>query len=238
MATPTGPRPHVICHMMAPLDGRLDVEAWSATPGVSSDDRAAEYERAHDALEGDAWLSGRVTMTEFAKAEPHPPRDFDTPARPHHFARADAKGHAIAVDPAGKLHWRGGDIEGDAIVVLLGADVSDAHLAELAADGVSYVVSDEAEIDLAAALATLRAELGIARLLLEGGAGINGAFLKAGLVDEISLLLFPAIDGHSGTRAIFEGGEDGLADAVALTLSSVERGEAGAVHLRYAVSPA
>lgn len=238
MGAQTGARPYVICHMMASLDGRLDVDAWSATPGVSSDDRAAEYERVHDALEGDAWLSGRVTMTEFATADPHPPREFATPSRPHHLVRDDASGYAIAVDPMGKLHWSGGDIDGDALVVLLGADVSDAHLAELVGDGVSYIVSAEAEIDLADALATLKSELGIDRLLLEGGARINGAFLKAGLVDEVSLLMFPAIDGHTGTSAIFEGGEEGLAGAVALTLTSVERGEAGAVLLRYAVSPA
>jgi len=41
------------------------------------------------------------------------------------------------------------------------------------------------EIDFAGALTTLRRELGIETLLLEGGAGINGSFLAAGLVDEL-----------------------------------------------------
>lgn len=239
-------KPHVICHMMSSLDGKLHVDQWSETPGVSSDERTAEYERVHDALNGDAWLAGRVTMAEFTSADAHPPhdiaphdvgpRDIGMPGRPHHFANRDADGYAIAVDTSGKLHWTGGDIDGEHIVVLLGADVADAHLAELAGDGVSYIVSDAKEIDLAAALDTLGRELGIKTLLLEGGAGINGAFLKAGLVDEISLLMFPAIDGHTGSRTIFEGGEEGLADSVALTLSSVEKGEAGSVHLRYTVA--
>lgn len=231
-------KPHVICHMMSSLDGRLDTEAWSSTSGVSPGDRAAEYERVHEELGADAWLSGRVTMAEFATSEAHPPSKVGKPERPHHFVQRDADGYAIAVDTSGKLHWTGGDIDGDHVVVLLGADVSDAHLAELAEDGVSYIVSDAAEIDLAVALETLLTKLGIKRLLLEGGAGINGAFLKAGLVDEISLLLFPAIDGHTGTKAIFEGGKGGLADAVSLKLSSVEQGEAGSVHLRYAVTQA
>lgn len=231
-------KPQVICHMMSSLDGRLDTEAWSGTSGGSSNDRAAEYERVHDALRADAWLSGRVTMAEFATSEAHPPSKVGKPERPHHFVQRDADGYAIAVDTSGKLHWTSGDIDGDHVVVLLGADVSDAHLAELAEDGVSYIVSDAAEIDLAIALGTLVTELGIKRLLLEGGAGINGAFLKAGLVDEVSLLLFPAIDGHTGTKAIFEGGDGGLADDVSLQFLYVEQGEAGSVHLRYAVTKA
>ncbi|MCJ2036008.1 RibD family protein [Methylobacterium sp. J-068] len=229
-------RPHVICHMMSPLDGRLAVADWSGSPQGGFDERVAEYERVHDSLEGDAWLAGRVTMEEFATGEPHPPASFDKPARPHHFAGCEAEGYAIAVDPHGKLHWTAPDIEGDHVVVALGPDVPDAHLAELAADGVSYVVATGSSLDLAGMLDTLGRDLGIKRLLLEGGGGMNGAFLRAGLVDEISLVVFPAIDGRSGGRTIFEGGDEGLADAVSLTLSSCEVRRGGGVHLRYAVA--
>ena len=37
---------------------------------------------------------------------------------------------------------------------------------------------------------------GIRVLLLEGGGHINGAFLQADLVDEVSLLIVPGIDGR------------------------------------------
>jgi riboflavin biosynthesis pyrimidine reductase len=39
---------------------------------------------------------------------------------------------------------------------------------------------------LGSALEILNRQLGVKRLLLEGGGGANGAFLRAGLVDEIS----------------------------------------------------
>jgi riboflavin biosynthesis pyrimidine reductase len=81
--------------------------------------------------------------------------------------------------------------------------VSDRHLAELASDG------NRPEIDLPAMLDVLGGELGIRRLLLEGGGGINGSFLAAGLVDEISLIIVPAVDGLSAARAVFETGEIG-----------------------------
>jgi riboflavin biosynthesis pyrimidine reductase len=39
---------------------------------------------------------------------------------------------------------------------------------------------------------------------------MNGAFLNAGLVDEVSVIMCPAIDCSSGSSAIFEAGENGL----------------------------
>ena len=110
-------KPHVICHMMSSLDGRLDTEAWSSTSGVSPGDRAAEYERVHEELGADAWLSGRVTMAEFATSEAHSPSKVGKPERPNHFVQRDADGYAIAVDTLGKLHWTSGDIDGDHVVV-------------------------------------------------------------------------------------------------------------------------
>jgi hypothetical protein len=58
-------------------------------------------------------------------------------------------------------------------------------------------------------------------LLLEGGARNNAAFLKAELVDEISLVLFPALGGRARSKT-FEAGEDGLAERVRLNLDSAE----------------
>jgi riboflavin biosynthesis pyrimidine reductase len=72
-------------------------------------------------------------------------------------------------------------------------------------------------------------------LLLEGGGHTNGTFFKAGLVNEISLLLFPAIGGRRGGRTLFEAGPDGLADRVRLSISANEMRRNGVVHLRYSV---
>jgi riboflavin biosynthesis pyrimidine reductase len=228
-------KPTVICHMVASLDGRINADQWSRSPDGDRKDWSALYEEAHEALAGDAWLVGRVTMEEMAGGEPHPPADAGVAARPRHFARR-AKSHAIALDARGTLHFRSPDINGDHLVILLGRDVPDRHLHELANDGISYIVADDPEIDLPAMLDILGRDLGIRRLLLEGGGGINGSFLAAGLIDEISLLIVPAVDGRSTGRAVFESGEVGLADKVQLSLIGCEKLKAGAVHLRYAVS--
>ena len=175
-------------------------------------------------------------MAEMSKAGPHAPARHGPVHRPLHIAARGAGSYAVALDPSGKVHFASPAVGGDAAVVLLGQDVPDSHLAELAADGVSYILAETAEMDLAAMLEVLAREFGIRRLLLEGGAGINGSFFAAGLVDELSLLVAPALDGRVGHQDFIEFGESGLAGKVQLSLKSCEAIAHGLVHLRYAVS--
>src|ERR1700755_2221587 len=81
--------------------------------------------------------------------------------------------------------------------VVLTQSVSDGRLAGLRQDGVSYVFAGERELCLPAALETLNRELGISRLLLEGGGAANGA-LQDGLVGEWSLVGAPSVEGVPG----------------------------------------
>ena len=226
-------KPYVVCHMIASLDGRILPGRWTESPDGDRKAWTTTYAAIHESLAGEAWLVGRVTMAELSPALPHPPATFATPSRANHFAPGRARPYAIAVDPSGKLHFDRPDIDGDAIVVLLGRDVGDAHLAELAADGVSYIVSPTPDIDLAAALDDLGRELGVRRLILEGGGGVNGAFLAAGLVDEVSLLIAPTLDGGEGSRSLAEF-RAGLKGKTQLSLTSCERFEHGLVRLIYA----
>ncbi|MFG1479109.1 RibD family protein [Xanthobacter sp. V4C-4] len=229
-------RPHVICHMIASLDGSLHPSRFTTSPDGTRAEWSSLYEQVHQSLAGDAWIVGRVTMAEMSKAGPHPPPRPGAVDRPHHFAARAAGSYAVALDPSGKLHFAGPDVGGDPVVVLLGHDVPDSHLAELAADGISYIVAETAGMDLAAMLDVLGRELGIHRLLLEGGATINGGFFAAGLVDELSLLVAPALDGRAGHQGFVAFGPDGLAGRVQLALTSCDSVGHGVVHLRYTVT--
>ena len=230
-------KPYVICHMITSVDGRILPGRWTRGPDGDRAIWSAAYAAIHDGLGTQGWIVGRVTMAEMSRAAAHPPANFPPPERPLHLATRTAKAHATALDPAGKLHFASPDIDGDAVVVLLGADVPNAHLAELASDGISYLVSASPDIDLAAALRALNRELGLRRLALEGGGGANGAFFAAGLVDELSVLIAPALDGTSDSRSLVEAGPAGLAGAVQLKLTSCEPLDDGLIHLRYAVLP-
>ena len=51
-------------------------------------------------------------------------------------------------------------------------------------------------------------EFGVKRLAVVGGGKINGAFLSAGLIDELSAMIAPGIDGRIGQPALFDGIND------------------------------
>jgi riboflavin biosynthesis pyrimidine reductase len=221
--------------MTSSLDGKLHPSRWTLTPDGERKNWGAMFESVHDALEGDAWIVGRVTMQEMSKAAAHPPTSVPAVERPLHVATRDAKSYGIVLDPSGRAHFAGGTIGGDHVIALLGRDVRDAHLAELAADGVSYIVAEGAEMDLAAMLETLNRAFGIKRLLLEGGGTVNGSFLAAGLVDEVNVLVGPAFDGDVGQQGIASH-PGGLAGTCELSFRSATPIANGMVHLRYAVS--
>jgi riboflavin biosynthesis pyrimidine reductase len=101
--------------------------------------------------------------------------------------------------------------------------------------GVSYIVIGATSVDLPQAVSLLSEHFGIKTLLLEGGGHINGAFLQAGLVDEVSILLVPGIDGRHDIPAVFDGVSPSRKDAVPLKLKSVEQRKNDALWIRYKV---
>src|SRR5882757_5366829 len=194
----------------------------------------------HDELAGDAWLVGRVTGLEFAKGKPYPPSK-EAFLREPWFARRDAKAYGVILDAHGKIGWGRSDIGGDPIVVVLSEGVSDAHLAGLRSEGVSYIFAGKSELDLTLTLDILDRELGVKRLLLEGGGGANGAFLRAGLVDELHLILCPTVDGAKGAPSVFDSTEaetDQRAPVAAMTLESSQTLEGSVTLLRYRIQNA
>ena len=230
-------KPEVIMLMTSSLDGKQHPSRWTATPDGDRRAISGMFEKVHDTLGGDAWIVGRVTMQEMSKAEAHPPAKVPKVERPVHVAAPAARSYGIVLDRSGRCHFSGGTVGGDHVIALLGQEVGDAHLAELAADGVSYIVAEGSEIDLAAMLETLGRAFGIKRLLLEGGGTVNGSFLAAGLVDEVNVLVGPAFDGDGdGRQESIVSHPGGLAGKCELSFRSATPMAHGMVHLRYAVS--
>lgn len=124
---------------------------------------------------------------------------------------------------------------GDHVIVCVGADVDDRHLAELAGDGVSYVAVPSGVDDLAIVLETLASAFGIGSIALEGGGIVNGHFLAQGLVDEVRILVAPALDGMNDADGIVVH-QDGLKDHAQLSFEGAENLEKGLVLLKYRVT--
>ncbi|MPZ30115.1 MAG: 2-hydroxy-3-oxopropionate reductase [Rhodospirillales bacterium] len=228
-------KPHVICHMVASVDGRT----WQSRQRPAREKSGNPFETLHEKLEGDAWLVGRVTGREFARKDAYPvkPASQTYPRTPW-IARRDAGAWGIVLDARGKIAWGRSDIGGDPIVVVLTEQVPDAHLEALRGEGVSYLFAGKQELDLAQLLEILNKELGIKRLLLEGGGKANGSFLRAGLVDEISLAIVPTVDGAKGAPHVFDSEAEmagPTAPVTGMTLKECQMLDGGAVWLRYDV---
>jgi riboflavin biosynthesis pyrimidine reductase len=227
-------RPYVICHMVTSIDGRTKVDRWRPEDPA----RKEVFARLHERLNPQAWLVGRVTGQEYAKLNAYPGQVDQTFRREPWFATRTAGPLGIVLDPHGKIAWGRSEIEGDPLVAVLTEQVSDAHLAGLRSDGVSYVFAGKQEINPALALGILRQKLGIERLEINGGGITNGEFLRAGLIDEISLAIFPAVDGTPGAPCIFDSSRaeiSTLAPLTAVTLQSNEVLDGGVLWLRYSV---
>jgi 2,5-diamino-6-(ribosylamino)-4(3H)-pyrimidinone 5'-phosphate reductase len=222
-------RPYVICHMLPSIDGRIVIRDWKL------DNATREYERTAATFEADAWIIGRISMEPYAgKARVPRRKDREPIPREDFVAGHDAASYAIAIDPSGKLTWSRSDIDGEHVITILSEGVSDDYLAFLQLKGVSYLFGGKSRIDLGKVLEKLRARFGIKTLLLEGGGKINGAFLAANLIDELSILVGPVADGSVGTPSLFDV-EDRRSPARRLKLLSIEKRAGGIVWLRYKV---
>jgi len=235
-------RPTIICHMVSSIDGRLLVDRW--TPPASGVDRVRlrrHYEEVAARFDADGWIVGRKTMGEIVKGTARPPAVVGSQPRRTHVADRRGRGLAVAVDPHGRLRYGRDDAGGDHIVAVLGEQVADAYLAELREDGVSYLFAGPDGTDLRRAMDVLGDAFAAKTLLLEGGGIVNGAFLKQGLIDEISLLVYPGIDGLASAPSIFDyqgGADEKPAAGRALRHLASEALEGGMVWLRYAVEDA
>jgi riboflavin biosynthesis pyrimidine reductase len=222
--------------MMTSVDGRIVTDEWPL-----SDEGRQEYERIHETFAADGWMVGRVTMERHfargARAEADVAREHRGGPRDDFVAPGDHDSHAFALDPRGRLDWESNDVGGDHLVAVLSERVSDDYLASLREKGISYMLAGSSEVNLELALEKIGRLFGVRTLMLEGGGGINGSLLRAGLIDELSLVVAPVADGRVGTAALFDVDDPGFAPR-ALVLDAVERRAGGVLWLRYRVGGA
>lgn len=221
-------KPYIISHMMESVDGRIDCDMTEQI------DPSNSYYDALDKLNCPSSLMGRVTMQmHYAESEPFEAAD-NTPIgqRAVHKAQA-AEGYIIAMDTQGKLRWGASTYDDKPLLVITSETCPKAYVDALSAQGISWIAVGKEGIDLPQAMELLNTEFGVKRLAVVGGGHINGAFLEAGLLDEVSVMIGPGIDGRRGMTAVFDGIGDASRPATLLRLHSVERVGEGTVWLRY-----
>ena len=224
-------KPYIISHMMESVDGRIDCDMTEQI------DPSDSYYDALERLTCPSVLMGRITMQmHYAESKPFTAAP-DSPSlgkTATHRAKA-AEGYTIAIDSHGKLRWPAAEFDGKPLLVITAENCPKEYLDYLTGKGISWIAVGEKQIDLAKAMDILNREFGVERLAVVGGGHINGAFLAAGLLDEISVMIGPGIDGRKGMTAIFDGIDEPQRPATLLNLESVEKVNEGTVWLRYTV---
>lgn len=191
-------RPYVICHSFASVDGKIKQTIW----GLKDHHKYFEVPAAR--IKADAWLVGRITMQEFSSRKKYSlPGKIAIP-KTDYVAELKAKMFAVVIDPKGKCFWDTNMVSTEQVIEVLTEQVSSRYLSHLREKKVSYIFGGKKELDLKLVLNKLYKHFGIKRVRIDGGGHVNGSFLKAGLIDELSLVLAPIADGTIGSLSVFD----------------------------------
>lgn len=217
---------HVIVHNAVSADGR--VAGFDIDVGL-------HYEIAAT-FDADIHLAGSDTILDAGLAA-DPPAGTGEAAPPPGDDAEDTGARLVVVDSRGRVrcwqalrqapHWR------DAMVAIGARATPAEHVDHLATYGVDHIIAGETRVDLAQALGELERRYGARRVLVDSGGTLNAALLRAGLVDEVSLLVHPCIAGADGDLSMVRGGTPA---GVPLRLLTMEQRAGGIAWLRYAVT--
>ena len=120
------------------------------------------------------------------------------------------------------------------VVIFTTHQTSKDKLAFLHSRNVNVYVHDSERVGLHKALATLR-ELGIQRLMVEGGATLNFELMRLGLVDEVTAYIAPMIFGGESAPTMAAGAGLERGEAIPLKLIHAQEWEDGGVLLKYKI---
>lgn len=222
-------KPYIICHMVASIDGRIDC---SMVDKISGD----EYYTTLDALQCPSRLEGRVTIAHYtALPQPFIAHDSTPVGEESVYMATKAEGYTIAVDTRGQLRFPDNVAAEGPFLVISSQQAPREYLDTLRQHGISYIATGCTAIHLPRAMELLHDTFGVEKMSLLGGGHINGGFLTEGLIDEVSLLLAPGIDGRQGQTALFDGIADATKLPTQLSLASAEQLDSGILWLRYKV---
>ncbi|MHB8055906.1 MAG: dihydrofolate reductase family protein [Candidatus Aminicenantales bacterium] len=221
-------KPRVILHNAVSADGRID--------GFSTN--LEMYYELAGRFEEDVTLVGSQTLLESPDG-PVIGREPDAiPTLPEIDPQDDRPILAVP-DSLGRIknwiHLRTLPFWRD-VLALSTSSASADQIDRFRRQGIPYFLAGLIKVDLAAALSSIGARYGAKTVRVDGGGKLNGALLRAGLVDEISLLIHPQYIGGSTPRSLFQAEDLKTPEGIIeLKLAGNETLAGGFVWLRYNV---
>jgi 2,5-diamino-6-(ribosylamino)-4(3H)-pyrimidinone 5'-phosphate reductase len=224
-------RPYITINAAMTADGKIDTFKRDGAQISSRDDwkRVDRLRADHDAIMiGGRTLLGedpRLTVKSSALQTDRINRGLDAdPVKVGIVSEAN-----LAPDSRFINHGSG------RVVIITTNQTSSEKIEQLSKQGVEVHISGVQKVDLPNAMAMLRQQFGIKRLLVEGGGTLNSALIRLGLVDEIHLYIAPMIFGGAEAPTLADGAGLTLKNAVQLEIQSLERLDDGGVILRYRI---
>ena len=218
--------PRVILHNAVSVDGRID---WFS----------ADIELFYELTSGwkeDATLAGSETLlkayqdnTEQANDEPEIISE----------EKDDSKPLLVVPDSRGRIkNWRQLKREmywRDAVAFVSKTTPKD-YLEYLKKEDVEYIMAGEDKVDFRAALEQLNDKYGVELVRVDSGGTLNGVLLREGLVDEVSVLIHPALVGGQKPQSMFRApdltSEDGV---INLKMINIQKAKDDIVWLMYEI---
>ncbi len=237
----------------ASVDGRLSLgvnnlllygdSRWTEVAG----DSTQVYRQIKDRYDPQALLEGSGSLVlEESIPESLPPLKADEVTvdedyLPQEIVKVVNRRWLTVVDGRGRIRWLFKEYPGEEwigwhILVLVAHSTPLEYLAYLRRERIPYLVCGDRRVDLALALEKMANLLEVSMVVSSAGGKLNGALLRAGLIDEINIDFFPALIGGQGVSALFDAPPLNMDEKpVKLELLDMHRDESGHVHLRYKV---
>ena len=231
-------KPKVICHVAASVDGHLQVERWS----VPFEENArgeimSVYPEIAQSFGTDAWTFGRNTVREIFSDKFEKGNGALIPVMQPSVFKAERLSDRmfISFDPAADIAYAASQLRSNDILAILPMQTATApYLSFLQGKGISYMVVEDFE-DTKSILEAINEHFGIQAISLQGGGKLNGGMLNSGVIDELSLVIYPGLDCQKNSVAIFDDTDSEAIAKTRLELISAEPKAHGAVWLRYKV---
>lgn len=226
------PRPWVIIHCISSVDGRLTTARGQRTRWEDLTPAALnEYYRLSRHLGAQGVLASASTLVVAEQAisgmdvEPGLPSEKPAPI-------------LIVPDNRGRINWtllKRMPWLGRVLVICSEATPS-PYLNYLKDEGIQWITAGADRVDMTTAMEVLWKEYRLGLLQCQGGSALNGALLRNGLVDEISLVIAPLAVGGVKTPTLFDAVDlHSVQEITRLRLSHCQGLDGGALWLRYEV---
>lgn len=219
-------KPRVILYTAVSLDGR--------TTGFSVD--IGLFYSLAQRWEEDASLAGCDTLL---SAPDGMPEDDDTEVPAATPDADDSRPILVVPDSRGRLrswHYLREQPYWKDFVSLCTESTPLDHLRYLSRKGIKIITAGEDCVDFRQALQELGDRFGIRTVHVDSGGTLNGVLLRAGLVDEVHLLVHPTLVGGTGQRTFFQDSVQDQSGEIALKFLGSESQGDGVLLLSYAIA--